>query len=283
MPIPLAVVHALAHVATRRAVAAAIIAAGATPCRRAARAAPPTYPQGFEPPRIEGIGGGADLLADKALAVADVVYPPSLNGTWTCQRRVISVEGDAAQAEGAWRLLGGFGDDIRSAAEVYTTRYVPQPEGSSMAITGIDGQRYYGVVLDRGFELAQRVQGADVSWDRGSPDSLSYSRSSGGRASAAQLKVVQRSVELPSEKGWGSNELIRVTTDASTVLGSFEINYAARVQRRWRRATTESGARVVEGLEIVKTYRVLDGVAGVEYPTSTHKSTIRLQRPAQAG
>ena len=71
MPIPLAVVHALAHVATRRAVAAAIIAAGATPCRRAARAAPPTYPQGFEPPRIEGIGGGADLLADKALAVAD--------------------------------------------------------------------------------------------------------------------------------------------------------------------------------------------------------------------
>ena len=36
--------------------------------------------------------------------------------------------------------------------------------------------------------------------------------------------------------------------------------------------------RRVEGLEIVKTYRVLDGVAGVEYPTSTTKSMIRLVR-----
>ena len=98
------------------------------------------------------------------------------------------------------------------------------------------------------------------------------------RCAQLQLKVVQRSVELPSDQGWGSNELVRIRTDAATVVGSFEIYYAARVQRRFRRATNADG-RVVEGLEIVKTYRVLDGVAGVEFPTSTTKSTIRLTRP----
>ena len=85
-------------------------------------------------------------------------------------------------------------------------------------------------------------------------------------------------MELPDERGWGSNELVRVTTRS---LG-FDITYAARVQRRWRRATTDTGARVVEGLEILKTYRVLDGIAGVELPTSTLKSTIRLTRPGSA-
>ena len=69
------------------------------------------------------------------------------------------------------------------------------------------------------------------------------------------------------------------STTAAGVLGTeFTIDYAARVQRRWRRAVGEDGGRVVEGLEIVKTYRVLDGVAGIEYPTSTTKSTLRLTR-----
>ena len=63
-------------------------------------------------------------------------------------------------------------------------------------------------------------------------------------------------------------------------IGDATIDYALRVQRRFRRATSEGGARVVEGLEIVKTYRVLDGVAGVEMPTSTTKSTLRLTRPS---
>mmetsp|Transcript_43124 Transcript_43124/g.113278 ORF Transcript_43124/g.113278 Transcript_43124/m.113278 type:complete len:284 (-) Transcript_43124:1672-2523(-) len=271
------VVHTTVYV-SRRLVAASVLPMSAS-CRPA-HAAPQPFPQGFEPPRIEGIGGGVDVLSDKEPAVADVVYPPSLNGIWLCQRRVVSVEGDSAQAEGAWRLLGGYGDDMRSTNELYSIRYIPQPAGmSTIAITSIDGQQSDGVVLDRGFELAERVHGADVSWDRRTPNSLGYQRSVGGRGSAAQLKVIQRSIELPNEQGWGSNELVRIATDATTVLGSFEINYAARVQRRWRRARTESGDRVVEGLEIVKTYRVLDGVAGVEYPTSTHKSTIRLQRP----
>ena len=40
------------------------------------------------------------------------------------------------------------------------------------------------------------------------------------------------------------------------------------------------GSRVIEGIELVKTYRVLDGVAGVEFPTSTTKSVLRLVRPS---
>merc|ERR1712238_329390 len=77
----------------------------------------------------------------------------------------------------------------------------------------------------------------------------------------------------------GSNELIRVTTKTNALFGStLDIVYATRVQRRWRRTTTDEGDRVVEGIEIQKTYRVLDGIAGIETPTSTVKSTLRLTR-----
>ena len=70
-------------------------------------------PPGFEPSRVEGIGGGAYMLADGPGPAADVAYPPFLNGTWLCERIVTSVEGDAFQAEGAWRLLGGTGGNKR--------------------------------------------------------------------------------------------------------------------------------------------------------------------------
>lgn len=220
------------------------------------------------------------MLTDALPAVPDTPYPPSLNGTWLCQRIVTSIEGDQAQAEGAWRLLGGDGGDIKQR-ESFLLRFVDQPTGGRLAISGVDGKKYLGVVLDRGFEIDSRVHGASVSWDRSAPDTLTYSRTAGGRGSAAELRVVQRSVELPSEQGWGSNELIRITTDG----GAFgKINYAVRVQRRFRRANdAATGGRVVEGLELVKTYRVLDGVAGIEYPTSTTKSTIRLMRPKPSG
>ena len=126
-----------------------------------------------------------------------------------------------------------------------------------------------------------RVHGARVRWEAAAPDTLAYAREDGGRGSAAELQVVQRAVEAPSDQGWGSNELVRITTSTGGLLGQpgFEILYAVRVQRRWRRAEAATGERVVEGLEIVKTYRVLDGVAGVEFPTSTTKSTLRLTRP----
>merc|ERR1712050_280186 len=103
----------------------------------------------------------------------------------------------------------------------------------SQAVTGTDGRRYFGVILDRGFEVDSRVHGAVVRWDIASPDLLSYERTAGGRGGAAELRVVERSVEPPGDKGWGSNELVRITTAASSVFGKFEINYATRVQRRF--------------------------------------------------
>eukprot|EP00966_Prymnesium_polylepis_P065695 1524434-Prymnesium_polylepis.1 len=260
--------------APRRALAASAAPPGFEPAQlRGTSAAPP----GFEPRRVEGVGDGFDVLAGPEIALADVVYPPFLNGTWRCERRVASVEGDQAQAAGAFRLLGGGGDFRQE--ETFTVRYLDTRQvGSPQAITGLDGRRYFGVVLDRAFELDARVQGAAITWDTKAPNTLTYQRDAGGRGSAAELSVVQRKVEQPSEsnRGWGSNELIRITTDGGAVLG--RITYCARVQRRWRRALTESNERVVEGVEIMKTYRVLDGIAGIEFPTSTTRSTIRLTR-----
>jgi hypothetical protein len=74
----------------------------------------------------------------------------------------------------------------------------------------------------------------------------------------------------PDSKGWGSNELLRITTP--------QIDRAVKVSRRFRRSY-EGEDRVIEGIEIVKTFRVMDGIAGTEYPTSTTKSTLKLRRP----
>ena len=127
-----------------------------------------------------------------------------------------------------------------------------------------------------------RVHGARVRWEAAAPGTLAYDREDGGRGSAAELRVVQRAVEAPSDQGWGSSELVRITTSTGGLLGQpgFEslrrARAAATAPRRGR-----DGERVVEGLEIVKTYRVLDGVAGVEFPTSTTKSTLRLTGPSE--
>ena len=118
--------------ATRRAVLAASVLATSAPRRgRAATApAPPGFevfaPGGGAPAgRVQGIGQGADMLSKDGPAAPDVLYPPSLIGVWRCERAVTSVEGDAQQAEGAWRLLGGYGELRRP--ESYLVRYVPQP------------------------------------------------------------------------------------------------------------------------------------------------------------
>ena len=265
----------------RRAVmaGAAAIAAGPSAC-----AASPTVPPAFEAMS----GSGFDMLLAAAPKQPDVYYPPSLIGLWDCRRQVTAVEGDAAQAEGAWRLLGG--DGALRDEEAYALRYIPQPGASLQpdgkmvgpptlqAITGADGRRYFGIILDRGFELAARAHGARVTWDAARPNELSYARDAGGPGSKAELAVVQRTVESP-KGGWGLNELVRLTT-ATDVFG--RINYAARVRRRFRRDTLESGEPVVAGLEVLTTYRVLEGTALVEFPTSTTKSTIRLTRPKAA-
>ena len=219
--------------------------------------------------RVEGIGGGADMLQGTP-QTADVTYPPSVLGLWRCERVVVSVEGDRAQAQGAWFDLGG-GTAEFGQAESFYTRFVPSP-------TGLQTDGGVGVVRDRGFEIDSRVNGAaSVSWDvRALPNTLKYARRGGD---TVELTVVERTVELPSDKGFGFNELIHVTSTAGGLFGSSQLIKAARIQRRYRRGYTDSGDRVIEGLEIVKTFRVLDGVAGVEMPTSTTKSKLRLSRP----
>ena len=222
-------------------------------------------------PRIEGIGGGADVLTQKP-SVADVAYPPSLLGYWRVERQVVSVEGDAGQAQGAWLDLGG-GADFR-ATEVFYTRFVPSPK--------LDG----ALVADRGFEIDSRLAGATVGWQAAAPDALSYVRRVGGSAQIqgepTELAVVERSSDL-SDAGFGFNELVRVSSAAGGLFGGAQLVKAARVKRKFRRAYADDGtSRQIEGLEIMTTYRCLDGVCGVEMPTSTTKSTLRLTRPTVA-
>lgn len=228
-------------------------------------------------PRVPGIGGGFDMVAPPALASQDVIYPGSVEGLWQCSRAVVSVEGDVGQAQIAWRVLGGSEEAFgKKKTETFTTRFI-LPPASTPNVYEFDGKSVAGVVLDRGFEISQRVQGAtNIVWDASVPGDLAYESASGGTTS---LSVVQRSAELPNDKGFGLNELVRVTSAAGGVFGASKVVRAVRVQRRFRRALGDDGARVIEGLEIVKTYRVLDGVAGTEFPTSTTKSQLRLVRP----
>jgi hypothetical protein len=215
-------------------------------------------------PRNVDVGGGFDLLSTdprRFLSEKDAFYPSSMEGVWNCQRVVAQIDGDSFQAESAWRCLGGSGSLKVNALESFSTRYI-----SSTATIGNDGGVVNDrIVNDRGFEMASRRQDAKiVSWNVEQPDALEYDN-------ATKLLVVQRSVELPSDQGFGFNELIRIDDGP--------IMRAAKVKRRYRRAFDENGNRVVEGLEIMKTFRVLDGIAGTEFPTSTTKSQIRMTRP----
>jgi hypothetical protein len=88
-----------------------------------------------------------------------------------------------------------------------------------------------------------------------------------------RLVVVDRTVELPNEQGFGFDELLRVDDEKNM------ITRAVQVKRRYRRAFDNEGNRIVEGIELIKTFRVLDGIAGTEFPTSTVKSQLRLTRP----
>jgi len=136
-----------------------------------------------------------------------------------------------------------------------------------------EGNLVQGVIEDRAFTMRSRLHdgGAFVAWDKESPNTLTYENNKGVPVS---LNTVQQNVEFPGEKGFGFNALIRITTPAGLVPGN--ITRAVRVQRRYRRGYDDAGKRIVEGLELVKTYRVLDGVAGTEFPTSTTKSKITM-------
>ena len=231
--------------------------------------------------RVEEVGGGFDLLSSSpaALKSPDVFYPSSMTETrWKVQRVITSVEGDSNQALVAWRSLGGgeeraFKDKL---TEAYETKFVVAPDAIKGADYVYEGKTMRSAILDRSFELSHRIAGDTVAkWDPTSnaPNTLTYNRND----DEVELVVVQRKIEPPSETGFGSDELVRVKSSAGGAFKSLSVYRAARIRRRWRRGFDETtGKRVVDGLEIVTTYRVLDGVAGTEMPTSTTKSRIRM-------
>jgi hypothetical protein len=206
-----------------------------------------------QPLRDIDVGGGFDLLSVLPLSEKDVIYPKSMEGSWICERVITRVEGDAFQAESAYRSLGSKTKLEVGGREKFETKFIRSPT------YGDSG----GVVLDRGYEIASRTGISDVQWTAENPDFLHFGKT--------ELLVVKRSVEVPNERGFGFDELLRVD--------DLLLTRAVQVKRRYRRSFDERGNRVVEGLEIVKTFRVLDGIAGTEFPTSTIKSQIRMVRP----
>jgi len=229
------------------------------------------------------VGGGFDLRGS-SLGLPDVIYPASLLGEWKVQRAVTSVEGDEGQALTAWKCLGGFNKDafLGKKSEVYLTRFITAPaENQQSYAYEFDGNTITGVVCDRGFEtrnrllLSSRQSEPEVSWNVQDPTHLVFNDDTGGTVT---VDVVQRSVELPSDQGFGYNELLRITTPINVMGGMGKVERAVRVRRRFRRSFDLNGNRVLEGLEITNTYRVLDGIAGIEMPTSTLRSAFRLTR-----
>ena len=137
-------------------------------------------------------------------------------------------------------------------------------------------------VLDRGFEYASRSGRAtsDIAWRADNPTSrLQVLSSSSVKKNNIQLDVVWRTVELPTNQGFGSQELLKIEIDEDTP----GVLRAALVKRRFRRNFDAQQRRIVEGIEVVQTFRVLDGVAGTEFPTSTIKSQLLLTRPQEDG
>ena len=212
------------------------------------------------------VGGGFDLLSGRKLSEKDASYPKSMEGLWHCDRSVTGVEGNTFQAIEAFRCLSGIKSNQPQQGQIesFETRYIFSPAF---------GDSY--VVADRGFEVASRMNTNTntntntnpLRWNVENPDVLEFDNK-------VKLVVVKRSVEPPTDKGFGSDELIRVEDGITT--------RAIQVKRRYRRAFDDQGNRVVEGLEIIKTFRVLDGIAGTEFPTSTIKSQIRLVRPTSS-
>ena len=221
--------------------------------------------------RVEGLGGGFDIRTSTTIKGQDVIYPYSMAGLWRCRRIVTSVEGDSGQAELAWKNLGGKGPikDIES----FDIRFLLPPDDLNVQNSySFNDEVFKGTVLDRGFEMESR-NGSSTDWSIERPDVLTYIKDQ----SDVEIVVVQRKADLPSEKGFGFNELYRVTSSAGGIFGDNKVQRAVRVQRKYRRALDDEGNRIVEGLEIMKTYRVLDGVAGVEMPTSTTKSQLKFR------
>jgi len=141
-----------------------------------------------------------------------------------------------------------------------------------------DGQSLRAAISDRKRELSSRLALSDecIRWKAGE-DSIEYSQRKSVDASAANLTIVRRKIEPPSDAGFGSDEVYRIESSAGGIFAGQNIYRAARVRRRYRRGFDEaSGRRIIDCIEIVTTHRVLDGVAQIELPTSTCKSRLRF-------
>lgn len=225
-------------------------------------------PSAVSPQRTVDVGGGVDLLSPSPrLSKPDAFFPISMEGLWMCERTVSNVEGDSFQANTVWKALGSKAS--LPASESYLTRFIPSP------YEGTDVSGY--TVLDRGYEYLSRSGLSSVDWKVSEPSHLQTSTTTTTSITnpKIQLDVVWRIVEMPNDQGFGSQELIKITD------GPFL--RAALVKRRFRRSFDAAQNRVVEGLEVVKTFRVLDGVAGTELPTSTVRSQLRFIRPRGDG
>jgi hypothetical protein len=161
--------------------------------------------------------------------------------------------------------------------EVYHASFVTGPNAIDAAYE-FDGKMYRAAVLDRSSAIASRlgVNSDNIQWNNDVPQqTVTYERNQSTQQDTVELTVVQRKIERPTEAGFGSDELIKIKSN--TRLGGNVIDRVSRVKTRYRRGFDETtGKRIMDGIEIVTTYRVLDGVAGVEMPTSTCKSRIRL-------
>ena len=230
--------------------------------------------------RVEEIGGGLDILSPQPLSSSDVFYPSSMTNTnWKVQRVINSVEGDLGQATLAWQLLGGSSDErafTSKLTEVYESSYIEVPQTMKEDATyEFEGKKLQAAVLDRGSELASRTGIAKdlAQWDT-TNNSLTYTRNNNN--DAVNLTVVRRKIEPPSEAGFGFDEIYRIESSAGGIFGGTNLDRCAKVRRRYRRGFDEtSGKRIVDAIEIVTTHRVMDGIAGIEMPTSTCKSRLR--------
>ena len=205
----------------RTAAAQAGLLAGAALC-----GAHPVLAAARRPPLAGNLNGGGGRLDRQPDPSTDVIHPASLLGEWICQRKVTLVEGNAEQAELVWLALGGSEGGVFDGRQVetFSTRFIVPPPSIQSAYE-FEGQTLKGVVLDRGFEIKSRARGAArVVWSPQNPAAVSFERSApAGATGSVQLTVVQRSIELPSDKGWGGDELVRLVTEAGGLAGGLEV------------------------------------------------------------
>lgn len=251
--------------------------------------------------------GTADfnVCSPPPMILTDIIYPNTFLGRWKCQRVRTRVKGDRLQAELAWKVLGGGGgfggeqgDDESSngkGSSMFSERNKKEAFDTAFFSTR-DGD----VILDRGFDFESRLlqqpevlkRNVTVHWEAQFPNTLEYEfekRAIGG----IDLTVVQRNIDTPAHNSecFGFNEMIRIRSTRSNNNkrtsnnngGIFSVvpvqQSVVQIERRYRILDDGPENRVMEGLEVLKTYLVLDnGIVRTDVPTSTTRSRIRLSR-----